>query len=152
IRSARWEGADAKRMLEEQEEHRQRVRQEREGQTRRDAAIKQVLEESQYEQERRNLEAKAGLSEKERELERSQLEVRHQIEMRKLESEMQQVEFSLSRAAAEHQMTLARIRNDQEGIENAKRKQDDLEIRYQEVSDALKATQGTLEKLITRED
>jgi len=147
VLEARWQSADAAAAEGEQRrlESLSRIEQERTRQ--RQAELREMRANADYEKEKTRIDADTRLSAHEKEHKLHLLEKRCKRELIEAEAEVERATREAQKAALEHEVVMAELQNDLETIRQAPVREKEAEKRHGEVIALLAKAQETLDKL-----
>jgi hypothetical protein len=147
VTGVRWESADAARAESERASEREseRIAQERDRQFK--AELREAQARLDYGKEKARIDADTQLLEADRVQQLRVHELNHRSELMIAETEIENARRSAEKCALEHELSMARLRNDVERATIAQSRIDESEQRHEELVDALDKAHELLNKL-----
>ena len=122
-----------------------RVEQERERE--RQAKLRETETEANYKREKARIDHDSRLSDAEREHQLQILELQYRKELLAIEAEVEDACEARETAALRHEVNMARLRNELEGLKEAKARENEAEREHREALGRLESAQELLERL-----
>jgi len=147
-----WESASFERAQAEQRRLDDLQRIEEQQERERQARVREVEAQARYEQEKQRVEQNVRISEQERQHQLQMLEYQYRKDHLAAETAIEEARRQREAAALEHEVQMANLRNDLEGAQTAKERQEEADRQRQEVVEHLEATTKVIEKLSSLPD
>jgi len=147
VTSVFWSSADAAAAEAEERRLEDLARLESERSREREAELREAQSQSEYEQERLQIEQDATLSSTERDHQLQLLEKRHRQEVIDAELAIENARRAADHAALDHEVRMARSRNDLDSIELAEKRQAESDHRHDETMSVLSELGDTVKML-----
>ena len=123
----------------------EKIEQERECE--RQSEIREIEARAAYKREKNRIEQDVKLSEAEKAHQLQVLEVRHRKELLEAEAEVEAAGKARERAALEHEVAVAKLKNDLTAVASAEARQTELAEREERIADALAKAQEAIDRL-----
>lgn len=142
-----WDSADAQRAEAERRrlEHETKLEEQRRQQ--REVELRESQERTEYETERGRLESDRQLTAAQRQHQLRLLEERHRHEALAANMQIEQARWSHEQAALEHELTMARLRQDLAATQNLRQREHDGQLRHRQQMQAYAEAQQTHQRL-----
>jgi hypothetical protein len=146
--AVRWESADAHRAETERRRQDDLARLQAERERQQQAELREAAAKAEYEREKARVEADIRTSQEEKKHCLMRLEKQHHKEMIEAETEIENARREAERVALQHELDVARMRQDLQGIGQAEQRQKEAEGRHQEAVDRLAVTHQALDRIV----
>lgn len=147
IREKQWTSAEAAAAEAETASRRAFQRIEEAKSREREAELREATAKSEYERRKREIENASELNEREREHELQLLEKRHLVELLKADTDIENARRVGETAAMEHELTLARLRNDFAAVKSFKSEEKKADECHQVLIKELESLKSAVAKL-----
>ncbi len=147
VHKALWSSAEAEAAEAEAARQRDLERLSQARQREREAQIREAAGKAEYEKEKMRIEADMALSEKERDHQLQLLERRHRKELIEADAEIANAHREAEKAAREHELTMARLRQDKEALLQAEARGKEAKDRHEAVLKEIDAMKSTLAEI-----
>jgi len=142
-----WRSADAEAAEAEAARQRDLERIAQARQQERDAELREAAARAEYEKRKAQIQSNLILSERQRSHELQLLEKRHRKELIEADNEIEKARRAAEKATLEHELALARLRNDAEAVNQVRARAEEAEGRYKRVVQELGEMRAALAKL-----
>jgi hypothetical protein len=146
--AVRWESADAHRAETERQRQEDLARLQAERRRQRQAELRETAANAEYEREKTRVETDVRTSQEEKKHQLMRLEKQHHKEMIEAETEIENARRAAERIALQHELEVARMRQDLQAVAQAEQQQKAAEGRHQETVDRLAETHQTLDRIV----
>ena len=146
--AVRWESADAHRAEAERRRQEDLARLQAERKRQRQAELREAAANAEYEREKTRVEADIRTFQEEKKHRLLRLEKQHHKEMIEAETEIENARRAAERVALQHELEVARMRQDLQAIAQTEQRQKAAEGRHQETADRLAATHQALDRIV----
>lgn len=149
VRESNWESADAANAEAEQKRLEMLTSLEHEKQRQREAELREMALAAGYEKEKLRIESNMQLSAQEKNHQLELVEKRYKKETIEAETDIESAKRAAERVALEHDIAMARLKNDLESVQEARAQAGESDRRHREIVEAMAKSHAALEKLVS---
>jgi hypothetical protein len=146
--AVRWESAEASRAETERRQQEDLARLQAERERQQQAELREAAAKAGYEREKARVEADIRTSQEEKKHRLLRLEKQHHKEMIEAETEIENARREAERIALQHELDVARMRQDLQGVGLTEQRQKEAEVRHHDALDRLAVTHQALDRIV----